>query len=293
MGVISLVAACLLFPAVEALATEVVVTNPKLSALDKRFDYPFEILNLALARTGHSYGDFEIERYPESISRNRALRELEKGNLTVFSAPARAEWERRAIPVRIPLRKGLMGYRLFLIRAQDEAAFSRIETLEQLQRDHRIGQGLQWSTTAALKKLGFAVEGSNQYESLFGMLAVGRFDYFPRSVTEIFDEYELRSSEFPDMRIEGTLALYLPLPYYFFVTPKRPELAKRIEEGLLAMVEDGTLDTVFLRHHRENIERANLASRRIFHLENPDLTAETPFRTKEFWIDPNAATGIQ
>ena len=40
------------------------------------------------------------------------------------------------------------------------------------------------------------------------------------------------SDKYPDMYIETGLALHVPLPVYFFVTPTKPKLAERIELGL-------------------------------------------------------------
>ncbi len=46
-----------------------------------------------------------------------------------------------------------------------------------------------------------------------------KMDYFPRGVNEIFPEFYERSQNFPDMVIEPSMALYLPLPTYIFVSP--------------------------------------------------------------------------
>jgi hypothetical protein len=271
--------------AAPAFAGETVITNPRRSSLDKRFDYPLDVLARVLERTREKYGDAEIMPYPERLNRKRALVELEMGNLTVFSAPTRTEWERRVIPVRIPLRKGIMGYRLFLIRAADQQKFANVRSVDDL-RKFRLGQGLQWSSAAAMRLQGFTVHGTDDYEGLFQMLMHERFDYFPRSINEVFTELALRTSRYPEMQIERTHALYMPLPYYFFVTPKKPAFAKRLTEGLMAMVADKSLDDVFYSYHRENIERANLNSRQILKLENLDLPPETPLDRAEFWYDP-------
>lgn len=274
-------------PAISAVDAEVIITNPRNSALDKRFDYPFDVLCQALERTCPQDGDFEVRRYPEGLSRKRALAELELGAITAFSAPTRKEWEERAIPIRIPVRKGIMGYRLLMIRAADQPAFAKVASVGDL-RKFRLGQGLQWSSAAAFRKQGFTVHGSAEYEALFAMLMHDRFDYFPRTLNEVFTEFDLRKEKFPDMRIEDTLAIHMPLPYYFFVTPKRPDLAKRIERGLQAMVEEGSLDKLFFAFHGGHIERARLKGRRILEIANPDLPPETPFERKEYWFDPAA-----
>ena len=266
-------------------AKDVIVTNPQKSSLDKRFDHPIHLLNKALEITRREHGDFEVRPYPRKLARKRALRELELGYLSVFSAPTRIEWEQRAIPIRIPIRKGLMSYRIFLIRAADQKKFAAVRSIEALRR-YRIGQGTQWSTAAALRKIGFTIHGTTEYEGLFTMLVKNRFDYFPRAISEIFTEFNLRTTRYPEMKIEETLALYLPLPYYYFVSPKRPDLAKRLETGLEALIANGEFDALFDSYYNDDIDRANLAGRRVFRLENKDLTAETPFHRKDYWYQP-------
>ncbi len=118
------------------------------------------------------------------------------------------------------------------------------------------------------------------------MLSEQRFDYFPRGINEIFGEFETRKDEITNMKIEETLALYLPLPTYFFVTPTRPDLATRIKQGLLSILEDGTMDQIFLEYHSDVIQKARLKDRIIFKLPNLNLSDETPFHRKDFWYHP-------
>jgi len=266
-----------------ALAEDLIITNAPKSAGDKRFIYPKVLLQAALERTGDRYGPFRLQAYDAPLPRNRALRELVRGGVTVFEAPTRREWELQTLPVRIPIRKGLLGYKVFLIRDEDQKRFAAVQSLEALKRIP-LGSGTQWSTTQAFRTLGFTIVDSQHYEGLFHMLTRARFDWFPRGVNEVFQEFDSRKETFPTMRIESALGLYLPLPSYFFVTPKRPDLAKRIKEGLEEMVADGSLDRLFLQYHGESLKRAGLERRRIFTLPNPSLTEETPLHRKGLWL---------
>lgn len=269
----------------KAIAKDYIITNPQSSSQDKRFDYPFILLNEVLKRTEKEYGAYELKRFPQTMSRNRALRSLLAGEIAVYSAPTRLEWEKEALPVRIPIRKGLLGYKLFLIRKDEQGLFDQIKTEQDL-RKFRYGGGLQWSSSLALKKLGFETYGGADYEPLFAMLSANRFDYFPRGVNEIFTEYDIRKDVFPKLGIEESLALYLPSPTYFFVSPKYPALAQRIEKGMLALLKDGTFDKLFLDHHWDALKKAALHQRKIIRLSNPLLSEQTPFKKSEFWYQP-------
>ncbi|WP_317682342.1 hypothetical protein [Terasakiella sp. A23] len=244
------------------------------------------VLKEILNRTEEKYGATDVKRYPHPISRARALRELIEGNICVFSTATRPEWEEKLIPVRIPIRKGILGYKLLLINATQQDLFSRVNTANELMK-LRVGGGAQWSSTLALRSQGFNVIGSVEYEPLFAMLQAGRFDFFPRGVNEIFQEYEGRKTQFPSMAIEQEIALYLPQPTYFFVSPRKLELAKRIEEGLMLLREDGTLSKLFFDFHGDAIKRANLANRRIIPIENINLSPETPLNQKDLWYQPS------
>ena len=269
-----------------ATAEEVIVMNPNQSASDDRLDYLQLLLTKAMERTIHLYGPYRIEQYPTSLTRKRSLALLVKGKITVYVAPTSRKWEAAAIPVRIPLRKGILGYRLFFIRDKDQALFSEVSSMKELLK-FRLGQGAQWTITQSFKRLGIKVSGGVEYEPLFKMLEMGRFDYFPRGINEIFREYETRKNKFPTLKIEDTLSIYLPLPQYFFVPPTRPDLAKRIEIGLLSILEDGTFDKFFMDYHREDIKKARWGSRKIFELKNLNLPDGTPFDRPEFWYKPD------
>ncbi len=246
------------------------------SALDQRHIYNNLVLTMALEKTVPSFGAYDLQETLSNLQRDRALHELIKGEcINVHIVPTQQEWENKTIPIRIQLLKGLLSYRLFLIRKDDAEKFSKITSLDQLKR-MKAGLRQQWSTTKALNLLGFQVVTGNKYEGLFRMLMSGRFDYFPRGVNEIFDEYDSHQSLYPDIGIEQLLALYLPMPTYVFVSPQHPHLAKRIEAGLKIMISDGSLDALFWKYHGENIKRAHLSKRRIFTVDNPLLRVQPP-----------------
>ncbi|HEA67995.1 MAG TPA: hypothetical protein ENI07_14410, partial [Desulfobacterales bacterium] len=98
---------------------------------DTRFDYATQLLEKALQKTVKSDGPFKMK--PSSqMNVGRAFQFLEEGKRVNvgWSSPTH-EREAKFIPIRIPIRKGLLGYRIFLIRKQDRAKFASIRTLEE------------------------------------------------------------------------------------------------------------------------------------------------------------------
>ena len=156
-----------------------------------------------------------------------------------------------------------------------------------------MGAGTQWSSRKIYEDNGFNVVPGYDYEALFRMLITGRFDHFPRGVNEVFTEYADRKDAFPDLAIEQDVVVQFPLPRYFFVTPKDPRLAKRVEEGLEAMVRDGTMMRMMREYHAEMIQQADFCARRLFRIPNTLLSPKTPLGRKEFWFNPyDPQTGI-
>ena len=254
---------------------------------DQRGIYFEVLLTEVLETTVPNYGEYRIERPFIAGGRKRALVEIISGQvLNVSIVPTQLEWEQKTIPIRIPLLKGLLGYRLFLIKRQDAKKFSDIKSLKEL-KNLNAGLHPQWSTTKAMRELGFKiVTGGADYEGLFLMLVGNRFDYFPRGVNEIFFEFDSRTQNLPDMMIEPTKSLYLPLPYYIFVSSKYPRLAERIETGLRKMIQDGRFDDLFWEYNKSYILRANLPKRQVFSVKNPFLSPETPYDQESLWYDP-------
>jgi hypothetical protein len=178
-----------------------------------------------------------------------------------------------------------MGYRLLIIRAEDQSWFRRVQTIDQL-RELRAGQGHDWPDTEILRANGLAVEATVDYDSLFRMLQLGRFDYLPRAINEPWEELALRSGR--GLAVEEGLMLYYPTAEYFFVNRDNVALAERIERGLRRALADGSFDKLFREHpvNANAFGKANVLKRRIIRLDNPLLPPETPFDQAELWWAP-------
>lgn len=273
-----------------AAATEVIRYPAPAGERDLRDLYLVELLRLALDKTLASHGPYQMEPAAEPLSQSRALAELASGRaLDVVWAMTSIEREQRARPVRIPLRKGLLGYRMLIIRTEDSDWFDSVISLDQL-REVRAGQGHDWPDSDILIANGLHVLRASSYDSLFLMLEQGRFDYLPRGLTEIWAEIDQR----PEMAITvaPALLLYYPTASYFFVAPDNTALAERLTQGLEAALKDGSFDRLLFEfpQHREALERTQAHGRRVLILENPLLPPQTPLHRPELWYRPETGT---
>jgi len=261
-----------------ASATQIVRYPAPESEVDRRHDYPRELLQLALSKTKT---DYRVEYSSIRMNQEREVLELEAGkNVEVSSIPSSAEREARLLPIRIPVNKGLLGWRIGLVRQGEQNLFAKVKTLKDLD-GVRIAQGFEWPDTRILESNGIKVISGATYQGLFKMLVAGRFDYFPRSVLEIWSELDAN----PSLEVEPRVALHYFYDAYFFVNKNNTTLAEDIRQGLEAAIADGSFDKLFQQHWGDRLRRARLAERTVIELRNPLLTPETPSNRPELWYD--------
>jgi hypothetical protein len=265
------------------------IHHPPESPADQRYVYHWKILETALQRTEPKFGPFEI-RASEVMPEKRQVFELKNaGKLTVMYLGTTPEMERELIPIRIPVDKNLGGYCVFLIDRRQRNRFESVQSLDDL-RALKFGLGLGWIDVDILRSSQFNVVTGSSYDGLFEMLVNWRFDVFLRSAVEVLDEYEAKRAALPDLAIEDRFVFYYPMPMYFWFAKNDngKRLAERAEEGMRAMIEDGTYDQIFATYQDHKIRQLNLAKRQIFRIPNPFLGPETPFADKRLWFDPES-----
>lgn len=280
---------CLSVGCCSAAAMRVVYPLTTFDEIDSRYEYEWAVLRVAMQKTEPHYGPFELHQSTHAMSSQRVAQELlmPGGRINIFTRATSMELEQQYLPVRLPVDKGLLGYRMFLIRDADLARFAAVRTLDDL-RKLRVGQGKDWIDVPILRKAGFSVVEGTNYPGLFAMLAAGRFDFFSRSIDEAQREFKERHTAHPNMVIEPTLLLQYPMPKYFF-TRRDTEgklLAQRITEGMEMMIKDGSLNALFQRYKGESIKTGGLQGRRVLQLHNPYLSPETPLSRSELWFNP-------
>ena len=249
---------------------------------DSRYAYRTSLLQLILEQT-RDEGECSLVATYTDVTPDRALLLLEEKRLDVVSMPTSLERERMMRPVRIDIMRGILGYRVFLIRKEDQSAFARVTKMADLRR-FTLGFGSQWADLPILQRNGLNVISSPQYENLFSMLAKGRFDAFPRGLNEAWNEVTERQQSLPDVTVESELALFYPNPVYFFVNRHNWQLAKRLQRGLDKALADGSMYRLFMRYHSGAIAKGNLSHRRLFMLNNAQLPSATPFPDTSWWL---------
>lgn len=252
---------------------------------DPTKEYKYQLIQLIFNKTLDSDGPFRIEMQRDWITQARTIDMVKQGHLSLIATMTSKEREQNLHPIRIPVFKGMYGYRLAIINRDDQERFSAIETLEDFQKLW-AGQGAHWPDTKILRANGFQVVGSSRFPELFEMLKERRFDFFPRGLHEPWKE--LSNLNDPALTIEKDLCIHYPAPGYIFTAKDNRKLADRIERGFRIALKDGSFNKLYYNHPiiKEVLKAANLKERRIFRIANPLLPPETPLDQKELWYHP-------
>ncbi len=266
--------------AVAADAITIVYPKPG-SAYDARVQYPLQLLALGFEKSGVH---FRLQASDETMSQSRALKLLaEQNDIDVVWTMTSREREAQLLPVRIPIYKGLIGWRVTLLLNERANLLRDVRDKSQL-APLLAGQGHDWPDTTILKANGLTVAAVSNYESLFRLLTKRRIDYFPRSIVEI--QQELESHHELRLTIDPYVLIHYPSASYFFFNRHDQALAKQLENGLNAAIKDGSFDRLFRQHHQAYITPLNLHKRHIIELQNPFLPDATPLQRRELWFDP-------
>jgi hypothetical protein len=249
----------------------------------ERNKYKTDLVKLVL---DHSGIDYNLYYYPGKGNHAKQVEALRTGKITIRTFGARKDLEETLIPIRIPIFKGLLGYRIFLINKNDQYKFESITRLEDLR--HLTGiQGVGWIDLRIMEDAGLpqrAEDGQNIYRMLN---RGGRVDYFSRAVYEAVGELQTLKTTYPNIVIEKRILLKYPFAMYFYVTPKQPELAEKIRQGFEALVRSGEFDTFFYTNPYilSAIAKAKLTERIKIEIPNRYLSQETKSLPDTYWID--------
>ena len=257
---------------------------PRFGSVDPRNDYTFQLIELILAKSTNKYGPCKVAIYNYRLPLKRIEMYLEKNeNIDIASFTVNQQRDAKFLPIKIPISKGLMGYRLFLIRNGDETRFKDVNNLADLSR-FTAGQGYNWLDAKILADNGLPVIIGSSINSLIDMLVFKRFDYFPRGALQIIAE--LKTYQNKSVSIEPSLVLNYPSISALYVSKSNTALAERLEYGFKEAFKDGSFDKFFYSHPSsvQALTSLDLPNRKIIKICNPTLPAWVPIEVDEYWL---------
>lgn len=256
-----------------------VITYPQSSVEDDlRHQYPLALLSLALEKTNVR---FELKPSTSAMPQARAIKRLEENlEINVFWSMTDITREEQLLPIRIPIAKGLIGWRMLVAPRHSPFLTAPINNLSDL-LEYEPVQGIAWPDTKILQANGFNVVTARDYSDAMNMVSAGLADFFPRSVIEL--DSQLQDSVNNNLELRRDLALQYPSAMYFFVNKRNVTLAKLIETGLERAIADGSFNMLFEQHFGKTIRLLDLSNVRHFELANPLLPKLTPTSRQELW----------
>lgn len=274
---------CLLLPCMaltaEIPAKTIVYARP-IQDGDSSQLYQVRLLAAALNKMGIRH---QLVASEVPMVQGRSLRTVaEKHGIDVFWSVTTTEREQLLTPVRFPIDKGLYGWRILLLSPQQSQSAAPLLHLRDLKK-LLLTQGHDWPDAEILRFNKLKVVPSNQYSSMFEMVASSRVDAFPRSVLEIWREQSEARLQLP---VESSLVLHHPTALYYFFSHEQQELAHQVEQGLELMLQSGEFEAMFMQEFGNAIARSKLAERHVIQLRNPLLPAATPLDRTELWYKP-------
>lgn len=250
---------------------------------DKYFE---NILRAALKAAD---GDHTLRTLHVAIPQSRVIRSLldDRGMINVLYTGHSSERERLMRQIDIPLSRGLLGLRVFVIRADNAHLFGTIETLDQLTGQITVGSGVGWPDTPILRAAGFDVK-TGSVHNLWQMLAHNRFVAYPRGMNEVLAElkrYARTTLQVP-MVSENTIMIAYRFDHFFYVGPEDETRAHIIRQGLDRIYESGEFLKIFYSDPavEDALNDARQHNRKIYYLPNPlnsDRVRQIP---EKYWI---------
>jgi hypothetical protein len=203
--------------------------------------------------------------------------ELQKGNLHLAFIPPnreRLDMERQGLikAIRIPLERGLLGYRVCLVKQSRQDILKDASSGDDL-RKLVVGQGTGWSDAVIYTNLGIRVVAAPFGDASHPLLALaaGHFDILPLGI----GEYRGFLDKFAEKGGTGVVAdrhVLIRYPWYRYIwvsmtAPDGALLFRALDKGLERIVANGTFERIYEKHRGK--DRPSFMGRRIIDLPSP------------------------
>lgn len=237
-----------------------------------RQEYELALLDACLRVTHEQFGGYSLLTdkvdYPDPKDEGNVF---ETGCDVLVTVAGNVKFKDiHKIVIKQPLTKGLLGYRLLIVRNQSLEKFQLMNSLSELQSSP-IGIPATWADAELFRKNNFNVVERGTLDDIFQRLQNAEFEFIALGANEIEDVFLQFEDSLQELSIEPTKMIYYPFPLVFYVNPSNLELAKRLEIGLTELMQNGQFETLFHAHHGDVVSRLNLNKRKMFTLQNPLL----------------------
>jgi hypothetical protein len=259
-----------------------VVLYPNLDGLGAQA-IGFQVLELALKKSKTSMRANVANTPPVNGTRARLM--LAAGEIQVVDIGFSPDVESNLEPLYLPIDRGVLGWRIFVIHKDNQANFSRIQTLKDLQAKS-AGQGNNWSDVAILEHAGIKVRTAAVIADAMLLTDSKSVDFFPLGANEAHSFLEKYGSRSKDLVVENELVLVYPFGRFFYLKKGDTELKNALQSGMETALADGSLQKLLESHamFKDAFTRARLKDRRVIRIELPKTTEGFRNIDKKWWL---------
>jgi hypothetical protein len=273
MGYICCILATLINNMAAATPTIIMLSDSDPTAEPKNA-YRYELYKLLLDVTTAEYGEYRIQSTIILSSANRAAALITQGDQLnmQWASPGTPIAKARVIPIPVDIVFGLMGYRICITTDKGQQKLDSVNDLLFLQKNIRIGQGVDWSDADIYQSNAIAVTKAPTLDGLFGMLSANRIECLALGADEVRAILKVRQSSYPTVGLEPKLVIYYDYPIYLYVSANHPEIAARIKRGFEIIQNSGEFKRLFDRFYQKEIGFINIKDRRLICIHSPFST---------------------
>jgi len=247
-------------------AEKITLHVPILEDSPKQHEFFYEILSQAFQNSDHNL-KLVIKRAPQA----RVKRLFEKGDISIFWMLESPQRNKKYIPINVNLTKGLIGKRILFIKKGKQHIFDNITKLDDLRKLNLVaGLGQEWLDTQIWEanKLGYKKQPGN-WKTIFNMVLMGRYDYFPRGINEILTE----AKQHPELAIEKKLVFIYNGKYKFYLSTKGKYAGVQYNDIINTVLkkaeQDGLIKKTIKKYWSNNLKILNYDKRIKIFLEMP------------------------
>ena len=219
----------------------------------------------------------------------KSLRQaLLKGDIDLIWTATSRSLQERFKPVKIPLYRGLLGYRLCMINDHNRDLLKGVKSMEAL-KPLTFGLGEGWSDIGVFQSAGLKVKIMD-YEQLFQAVHNRTIDCAPRAIFEAFPEqYNQRYRYLYKLYVDRYLMIRYIMPFYFFTRKDDDITFNLLHQGLTKAIMNGRYQNAVKKNPslRMAIRKIQRNKRRVITIPNALLPDDVP-KDPHFWFDMHA-----
>lgn len=230
-----------------------------------------ELFKLALTHSQPHLNNIKVDDtdYPAAADESDIFNKGADALVTVAGNTKFADIE--FIEISKPICKGLLGFRVMIVRHDDQNKLRHMAKDEIRKLKHGIPA--TWVDANLFRSNQFEVFEQGTLDTIFNDLSKGECDYIALGANEVTDIFNGFCPPELSLVIEDSIVLYYPMPLVFYVNPKNPRLAKALETGLEHCFANGQFNKLFEKHYGDAIAGVELSKRTLIILDNPELPA--------------------